>query len=431
MTYKLDFCCFLSNQEGEELFYKRGFEFKLPYPCLYDFESNFSSSVHANSQSSNENSKNVLSSTNESKQQHQQNQHHHQQQSSKSKAQSAQSANRANSATCTTTKTKTPKQSKAQLMRVQQQAHQSVVQPVYNQEPFQQTNAYLNAQHSNGHGYKFNSAYSGQSGSLHHQTIEHYYKTELNEDYKSHLLNSHDYSLVSAASIGSTSSSSSSTASSSDNISVNISSTYPYGSAYFNHNSYPYSSENGKFYSASPYSFYSSTTHNHYNYNPTFGANEPIQVQNGTILNSNLHSNNSSCSSTSSTNSSSIENQHSYNSGAIWPESVSAESSTTPISLKFAMPLLNENPSLNQHHQQHHQANHHSNNHHQPAHSAYNNNSDLNSQCYSELLANNAAAMAAAKYSCAAAASTYSSYPFTNEDYNASVSQIQVRIAFK
>jgi hypothetical protein len=32
---------FFSEEEGEELFYKRGFEFKLPYPCLNDFEANF------------------------------------------------------------------------------------------------------------------------------------------------------------------------------------------------------------------------------------------------------------------------------------------------------------------------------------------------------------------------------------------------------
>ena len=32
-----------SDDEGEELFYKRGTEFKLPYPCLYDFDTNFSS----------------------------------------------------------------------------------------------------------------------------------------------------------------------------------------------------------------------------------------------------------------------------------------------------------------------------------------------------------------------------------------------------
>lgn len=32
-----------SDDEGEELFYKRGTEFKLPYPCLYDFDTNFNS----------------------------------------------------------------------------------------------------------------------------------------------------------------------------------------------------------------------------------------------------------------------------------------------------------------------------------------------------------------------------------------------------
>jgi hypothetical protein len=34
-----------SDDEGEELFYKRGTEFKLPYPCLYDFDTNFSSNM--------------------------------------------------------------------------------------------------------------------------------------------------------------------------------------------------------------------------------------------------------------------------------------------------------------------------------------------------------------------------------------------------
>lgn len=34
-----------SDDEGEELFYKRGTEFKLPYPCLYDFDTNFTSTI--------------------------------------------------------------------------------------------------------------------------------------------------------------------------------------------------------------------------------------------------------------------------------------------------------------------------------------------------------------------------------------------------
>jgi hypothetical protein len=40
--------CFLffSDDEGEELFYKRGTEFKLPYPCLYDFDTNFNSTLN-------------------------------------------------------------------------------------------------------------------------------------------------------------------------------------------------------------------------------------------------------------------------------------------------------------------------------------------------------------------------------------------------
>lgn len=36
---------FNRDDEGEELFYKRGTEFKLPYPCLYDFDTNFTSTV--------------------------------------------------------------------------------------------------------------------------------------------------------------------------------------------------------------------------------------------------------------------------------------------------------------------------------------------------------------------------------------------------
>ncbi|CAF0742575.1 unnamed protein product [Didymodactylos carnosus] len=31
----------LTNEEGQELYYKRGSEFKLPYPCLYDFDTTF------------------------------------------------------------------------------------------------------------------------------------------------------------------------------------------------------------------------------------------------------------------------------------------------------------------------------------------------------------------------------------------------------
>jgi hypothetical protein len=37
---------FFSDDEGEELFYKRGTEFKLPYPCLYDFDTNFNSTIN-------------------------------------------------------------------------------------------------------------------------------------------------------------------------------------------------------------------------------------------------------------------------------------------------------------------------------------------------------------------------------------------------
>lgn len=39
------FRIWFSDDEGEELFYKRGTEFKLPYPCLYDFDTNFNSNL--------------------------------------------------------------------------------------------------------------------------------------------------------------------------------------------------------------------------------------------------------------------------------------------------------------------------------------------------------------------------------------------------
>jgi hypothetical protein len=37
---------FFRDDEGEELYYKRGTEFKLPYPCLYDFDTNFNSTIN-------------------------------------------------------------------------------------------------------------------------------------------------------------------------------------------------------------------------------------------------------------------------------------------------------------------------------------------------------------------------------------------------
>ena len=42
------YICFLffRDDEGEELYYKRGTEFKLPYPCLYDFDTNFNSNIN-------------------------------------------------------------------------------------------------------------------------------------------------------------------------------------------------------------------------------------------------------------------------------------------------------------------------------------------------------------------------------------------------
>lgn len=37
----------LSNDEGEELYYKRGFEYKLPYPCLNDFDGSFNGIINS------------------------------------------------------------------------------------------------------------------------------------------------------------------------------------------------------------------------------------------------------------------------------------------------------------------------------------------------------------------------------------------------
>ncbi len=60
------YICFLfsSDDEGEELFYKRGTEFKLPYPCLYDFDTNFNSTLTDDESYSLKNHSNLIKPSN-------------------------------------------------------------------------------------------------------------------------------------------------------------------------------------------------------------------------------------------------------------------------------------------------------------------------------------------------------------------------------
>jgi hypothetical protein len=59
--------CFLffSDDEGEELFYKRGTEFKLPYPCLYDFDTNFNSTINDDENYSLKNHSSLIKTSNQ------------------------------------------------------------------------------------------------------------------------------------------------------------------------------------------------------------------------------------------------------------------------------------------------------------------------------------------------------------------------------
>jgi len=54
----------LTDDEGEELFYKRGTEFKLPYPCLYDFDTNFNSTINDDENYSLKNHSSLIKSSN-------------------------------------------------------------------------------------------------------------------------------------------------------------------------------------------------------------------------------------------------------------------------------------------------------------------------------------------------------------------------------
>ncbi len=59
------FLFFFSDDEGEELFYKRGTEFKLPYPCLYDFDTNFNSTINDDENYSLKNHSSLIKTSNQ------------------------------------------------------------------------------------------------------------------------------------------------------------------------------------------------------------------------------------------------------------------------------------------------------------------------------------------------------------------------------
>nr|UVG61500.1 aryl hydrocarbon receptor [Brachionus plicatilis] len=352
----------LTNEEGEELYYKRGSEYKLPYPCLYDFESNFGGAINSYEASKN------FSSDNQSKQtvlMH----------NSKNSKQNC----APNSATPSPMKTKSSKTNKAQLIqqRAQQHAQQHLTQNNYS--------AYSNDGH-----YKVNPSYMPTSIPAHN--LDYYsVKTEADESmYDSKLMSNHITSDYSSAS------STSSTSSSSDSISVNIANpNYHYN--YFNTLNQSYYHDANKLYPGNCYSnslLYPNCSNSSY-YNYTTSLNS--EVQNPVLLNSNLHSKSSSCSSNSSI--SSTNGAEGYSgvvamNCSIWPEGMPSQDG------EYANQIIYQAENQFQ----------------------------VNLPTY-ELLncANNAAALAAAKYSCAAAASGYGVYPFANDEYQpAAVSQIQL-----
>ncbi|RNA40819.1 aryl hydrocarbon receptor [Brachionus plicatilis] len=205
----------LTNEEGEELYYKRGSEYKLPYPCLYDFESNFGGAINSYEASKN------FSSDNQSKQTVLM-------QNSKNSKQNC----APNSATPSPMKTKSSKTNKAQLIqqRAQQHAQQHLTQNNYS--------AYSNDGH-----YKVNPSYMPTSIPAHN--LDYYsVKTEADESmYDSKLMSNHITSDYSSAS------STSSASSSSDSISVNIANpNYHYN--YFNTLNQSYYHDANKLYPA-------------------------------------------------------------------------------------------------------------------------------------------------------------------------------------
>lgn len=283
-----------------------------------------------------------------------------------------------NNGTPSAMKTKSSKANKAQLIqqRAQQNSQHNLIQNTYS--------SYSNDAHYN----KINSNYM----SIPRHSMDYYtVKTELDDSvYDSKLMSNQvtsDYSSASSAS---------SVSSSSDSISINISNpNYHYN--YFNSLNQSYYNDANKLYPGNCYSnnllYPNCSSSSYYGY-PASLNNE---VQNPVLLNSNLHNKSSSCSSNSSissTNGAEVYNGITALNGSAWPEGA----------------VNHENEYANQIMYQ------------------AENQFQVNLPTY-ELLncANNAAALAAAKYSCAAAVTGYGVYPFVNDDYQpAAVSQIQL-----
>lgn len=283
-----------------------------------------------------------------------------------------------NSATPSPIKTKSSKANKAQL--IQQRAQQHAQQHLQIQNNY---SSYSNDSH-----YKLNSNYM----SIPRQSLDYYsVKTEADDSmYESKLVSNQITSDYSSAS------STSSVSSSSDSISINISNpNYHYN--YFNSLNQSYYPDASKLYPGNCYSnsllYPNCSNSNYYNY----ANNLNSEVANPVLLNSNLHSKSSSCSSNSSissTNGAEVYNGVAAMSGSIWSEGVANQEN------EYASQIMYQADNQFQ----------------------------VNLPTY-ELLncANNAAALAAAKYSCAAAVSGYGAYPFSNDEYQpAAVSQIQL-----
>lgn len=412
----------LTTEEGEELFYKRGFEFKLPYQCLYDFDSNIlGANTTVNNSNINENQvQSSLSSILNNNSSNSVKQASNKQSSQSLKTQSSSSS----SSTSKTSqknpnKTKSSKQSKAQLIqqRAQQHAQQQLQlqqQQQQQQRLIQSSNYNLDDQSIQGYSY---SNYGKMSSTDHLDYYQVSCKSELIDDqnqYDSTQKLSHsssDYPTLSTSSASSCSSISSNLLGgcTPEGISINISNQcYPYGSYFNAMNQYTNNySESSKFYNNGSYApgFYSNNSYNYGHYNHFTAQN--LQVTDSTTTGNSIlpisHSNNSSCSSTSSTSSSSLNNGYSESSNhTIWPsDQMDTSTGIYPNSLPHN-PLY---PGCTGSEEFQYGVKHDGSN-------------------YNEILANNAAAIAAS-YSCAtAAASTYGAYSFNNEDYKPAISQI-------
>lgn len=454
------FLSYFRNEEGEELYYKRGSEFKLPYPCLYDFEASFGGALGGYTESSaSSNNKSFSSETSSSKPQPQSTSQTIQKSSAKTSIPATISAPTSSTSGI---KTKSSKHNKAQLIQQRAQAHAqqqlSMQQLQQNYQNYQLNDNQLPsnpASAQNQTGYKFNSSY--MTNQAHQpqssQNLDYYShpicKTELVDDpiydSKSGLITNQstsDYSsLPSSSSVSSTSSvSSSSSSSSSESITINVSNQNYHHYNYFNglNQSYNYSlNDSNKFYSASSYSnslfsypnSNSSHGYNHYNHhylNTQLPSN--TENQNSMLLSTNLHSNNSSCSSNSSASSSSSSSSCSANNSSVGNTNGGENGAyNNSVGLATVAGVLWPESMVTNHDNEY---NHHM---HHLGHSYPN--SDQHFQVniqpgavYNDILncANNAAAIAAAKYSCAAAASTYCPYPFSVDEYQSPVSQIQL-----